>query len=82
MRHESLKFIEQMVNDLIYLACRYVRHAKIDPYLITISLANTRLSLSNVIKQTIINKFRENPEGVTSHTGYLSELFESFVTSA
>lgn len=43
--------------------------AKIDLYLITISLASARLSLSNVIKQAIINKFSENPEGVvTSHT--------------
>jgi len=48
---------------MIYLACRCVRYAKIDPYLITISLASARLSLSNVIKRSIINKVSKTLKG-------------------
>lgn len=43
-----------------------MRREKIDPYLITIWLARARLSLSDVIKRTVINKLRarRSPEGV------------------
>jgi len=57
-------------------------HAEIDPYLITIWFANARLSLSDVIKRTIINKFCESPEGVVALLTAFRGLFESLVTVA